>query len=321
MAPWAGLGWSFTVTSVTEGEGPLRSHDELGEVIAAGGLHELPARPDGLTAGEHDLQAEDVMAGDAVLHGAHAPCIGGHVAAERRARLAREDGVDEIVGAHRNIELFERHAGLDDGDMVGGVDLEDLVHALERHEDPARRRDGGPTEPGATPSSRDRQPVCVGDLQHGGNLGRTAGKDHRQRCHRCGCERLVMVVIGRDVVAAAHVRRSDRVGQLPDDVGYAVLGRHLEVTLRRSPRREPGELFVTQVHRSGRTVLFQMRHLRRTRNGHHDGRDLQQPRQGHLGGAGARPLGPPSRATPPGWARSPLAIGHHGMKPMVCSWQ
>ena len=65
-------------------EGPLRAHEQLGEVVAGRGLDELAAGADHLARGEHRLEAEDVMAGHAVLDGPHPAGVGGDVAAERR---------------------------------------------------------------------------------------------------------------------------------------------------------------------------------------------------------------------------------------------
>jgi len=53
------------------------------------------------------------------------------VAAEAGAVLAGEDGVDEVEGSRRGIELLEGDPGLDDRGMVLGVELEDLIHPLE----------------------------------------------------------------------------------------------------------------------------------------------------------------------------------------------
>ena len=80
-----------------ERERALRADDELGEVVAGGRLHEPAAGADHLAGGEHRLEAEHLMAGDAVLHRAHAAGVGGDVAAEARAVLARVHGVDEPV--------------------------------------------------------------------------------------------------------------------------------------------------------------------------------------------------------------------------------
>ena len=80
-----------------ERERALGADDELREVVAGRRLHELAAGADHLAARQHRLEPEHLVAGHAVLHGAHAAGVGGHVAAEARAVLAREDRVDEPV--------------------------------------------------------------------------------------------------------------------------------------------------------------------------------------------------------------------------------
>ena len=82
-----------------EGERALRADDQLREVVARRGLHELAAGAQHLAGAEHGGEAEHLVAGDAVVHRAHAAGVGGDVAAEatpssrpgtpgRRARAA-----------------------------------------------------------------------------------------------------------------------------------------------------------------------------------------------------------------------------------------
>ncbi len=60
------------------------------------------------------LEAEHLVAGHAVLHGPHAAGVGGDVAPEAGAVLAREHRVDEPVHGRGGVELVEGDAGLDD---------------------------------------------------------------------------------------------------------------------------------------------------------------------------------------------------------------
>ena len=114
----------------------LRADDELGQVVPGGHLHDAAAGADDLARGEHRLEAEDVVTGHAVLHGPHPAGVGGDVAAEGRRVLAGEHGVDEAVGGECLVELGEGDAGLHDDEVVLGVDLEHLGHAVERHHEP-----------------------------------------------------------------------------------------------------------------------------------------------------------------------------------------
>ena len=81
------------------------------------------------------------MAGHAVLHRAHSSRVGGDVAAQAGRALAGEDRVDEPVVGGRLVELVEGDARLDHCDVVVEVDLEDLRHPLERHDDAVLGRD------------------------------------------------------------------------------------------------------------------------------------------------------------------------------------
>ncbi len=81
-----------------QGQRALRSDDQLGEVVAAGRLHELAAGGDHLAGAEDGLDAEDMVAGHAVLDRPHPAGVGGHVAPEAGRLLAGEHRVDETVG-------------------------------------------------------------------------------------------------------------------------------------------------------------------------------------------------------------------------------
>ena len=120
-------------------ERSLGTDDELREVVTGRGLDELPARPDDVAVGEDGLEPEHLIARDAVLHRAHAARVRRDVAAERRAVLARIHRIHETQRRERGVELIEADAGLNDRDVVLGVDLENRVHALEREDNSIRR--------------------------------------------------------------------------------------------------------------------------------------------------------------------------------------
>ena len=158
-----------------EGERALGPDDELGEVVAGGGLHELAAGADGLAGAEHGVQAEDLVAGDAVLHGPHAARVGGHVAAQAGAGLAREHRVHEPVGFGRHIELLEGDAGLHDGDLVLRVYLDDRVHPFERHHHAVGSGMQAPAKPVPDPAGGQRGFRGVGPFDDTPGLFRSAG--------------------------------------------------------------------------------------------------------------------------------------------------
>ena len=125
-----------------QGERALGADDQLGEVVARRRLHDLPPGAHDGAVGEDDLEAEDVVAGDAVAHRAHPAGVGVDVAAERPGELAGVDGVAQPGAGEGGVELAQRHAGLDDGDLVVDVDVEHSVHPVEGDDEPAldRRR-------------------------------------------------------------------------------------------------------------------------------------------------------------------------------------
>ena len=141
---------------VTRARVPSDPIDELGEVVAAGGLHEPAAGGDDLARAEHGLEAEDVVAGNSVLDGPHAAGVGRDVAAETGRLLAGEDGVDEAERGEGGVELGQGDPGLDHGDLVGHVDLEDGRHALEGDDDAARHGNRRARQSGAGAAGRDR---------------------------------------------------------------------------------------------------------------------------------------------------------------------
>ena len=164
-----------------EGERALRADDELREVVARRGLHELAAGAQHLAGAEHGGEAEHLVAGDAVAHRAHAAGVGGHVAAQAGGALAGEHRVHEAVRLERLVELVERDPGLHDGDVVGVVDLEDLGHALERHEDAVGPGDARAGQAGARAAGGDRHAVLGGPREDGRHLVGVGGPHDGER--------------------------------------------------------------------------------------------------------------------------------------------
>ena len=137
----------------------------------------------------------------AVLHRAHSARVRRDVAAEARGALAREHRVDEAVGPGRFVELFERDARLHDCDVVVEIDLEDLVHPLERHDDAALDRDARAGEAGARAPRGERHAGPRGELDDAGDLRRVRGANDREWALRGRGERLVVRVVVGDRVA------------------------------------------------------------------------------------------------------------------------
>ena len=194
--------------------------DELGEVVAGRRLHEPAAGADHVAVGEDGLEAEHLVTRDAVLHGAHAAGVRGDVAAEARAVLTRVHRIHELVRCGHLVELVEGDAGLHDRDVVARVDLDDLVHALERHDHAVGAGDGRARQPGAAAASRDWDALLVRDPHQGGDLGRAPGADHERRRLGRGGERFVVPVVVADLVAGQDVLGRHRVAEERGDVGH-----------------------------------------------------------------------------------------------------
>ena len=145
------------------------------------------------------------MSGHAVLHGAHATRVGRDVAAEARAVLTRIDRIDELVRRRHLVELVEGDARLHDRDVVARIDLDDVLHALERHDHAAGAWDGRARQPGSTAPRGDRDALLVRDPQESRDLGRAPGTDDERRSLGRGGECFVVPVVFADLVAGQDV--------------------------------------------------------------------------------------------------------------------
>ena len=92
----SGLRVMRTQTLRDDAERPLRADDDAGQIVAgvvlgrAAGAHD-PA------IGQHELDAEDVIDGDAVLERVRPAGVGGHVAADGAGALARRVGGEVVA--------------------------------------------------------------------------------------------------------------------------------------------------------------------------------------------------------------------------------
>ena len=82
-----------------------------------------------VAVGEDDFEAHDITTGDAVLQAAWAAGVGGDVSTQ--GAFLEGGGIGRVIPADvvgGVLEIDRNHAGLDDGESVGGVELEDLGH-------------------------------------------------------------------------------------------------------------------------------------------------------------------------------------------------
>ena len=148
-------------------------------VAAAAGAH------DG-AVGQHGLQPEHVVAGDAVLQAARAAGVGGDVAAEAALLQAGRVGrIKPAELAHGLLQVAGGDAGFNDRDAVGGVNLLDAVHAPQRQGDATLQRHATADVTDAGALRRHRHAMRIGVAQHGGDvLGRGGVHDHLRRVGR-----------------------------------------------------------------------------------------------------------------------------------------
>ena len=148
-----------------DAERALRADEEALEVVAGDVLDRGAAEAHGAAVGEDGLEAEDVVAGDAVLHAAQAAGVGGQVAADgadlERRRVRR---VPEAVLPGRRLHLGVEQTGLHRRGHRVRIDP-DLAHPLGRQRDApvhrrrsarqprARHRGARPAPDGPTPSA------------------------------------------------------------------------------------------------------------------------------------------------------------------------
>ncbi len=196
-----------------QGQGALRADHQLGQVVAAGRLHEPAAGGDHLTGAEHRLDAQHVVAGHPVLDRPHAPGIGGHVATQAGRLLAGEHRVDQAVRGQGLVQLGQGHPGLDHGHVVVGVDLQDAVHPLEGDHHPLRGGDAPAGQAGARAPGGERD--LFGDRRpdDGRHLSGVARPDHGPRADRRGAEGLVVGLVVAHGVADIDVGDTDDVHQ------------------------------------------------------------------------------------------------------------
>ena len=179
---------------VTRARVPSEPMIELGEVVAAGGLHEPAAGGDDLAGAEDRLEAEDVVAGDPVLDRPHPAGVGGDVAPEAGRLLARgTPGRPARAGPRAASSSARVTPGCDHGHLVGRVDLEDGGPSARRRPR-CRPRPGShaPDSPVPDPRAVTGTPSSAAAAHDGGHLVGGAGPDHGQGPHRCLPERLVV---------------------------------------------------------------------------------------------------------------------------------
>ena len=165
-----------------DGERAFRSDDQA-EQIRSRRIGELAAEVHELAVGQHRLDAEDVMDGEAVLQAVRAPRIFGDVAADGAHLLAR--GVGRVVVAERRDltrDLEVGHARFDCHPLVRDVDAQDTIQARESDHEAAGHRQRPARESRAVSARHERHAFARAEPHDRLNLrGRGRQDDRRGR--------------------------------------------------------------------------------------------------------------------------------------------
>ena len=198
-----------------DADGDLRRHaeralraDEDAAQVVAGQVELLAAQLDDRAVGQHDLQAADVVRGEAVLEAVRAAGVLGHVAADRAHDLRRRVGRVEVRGPDRGRDGDVRHPGLADDALVLEVDLEDAAQPREHDEHAVLERQRPARQAAARAARHPRHARRVAGAHDGGHLLAGAGQHGRARHGRVlqqpvGLVGAQRVVLGDDVLVAA----------------------------------------------------------------------------------------------------------------------
>ena len=133
-----------------------------------------------IAAGEHRFEPEDAMTHGAVAECIDAAGVGRHHAADRRrAARAQVDTGGEPVRRQRLLEARERDPRLDRCRACGGVDVFDLIHAVEREDELAWLRRRSPGKSGPAALWNDTHARLRTQDQHTSDFGGVRRPDHQ----------------------------------------------------------------------------------------------------------------------------------------------
>ena len=164
-----------------DGERAFRADDEA-EQIGARRVGERAAQLDQLAVGQHRLDPEHVMNGEAVLEAMRAAGVLGDVAADRAHLLARR--IRRVVVAERrdppgDVEIGD--ARLHRHPLVRDVDIEDAVEAGQGDHEPAGDRQRAARQTGAVAARDERDPGPRAEPHDRLHFRRGRGQHDRRR--------------------------------------------------------------------------------------------------------------------------------------------
>ena len=176
-----------------DGEHALAAGEQP-EPVVAGGVEVSAADVEDFAVDGDDLQAQQVVGGDAVFKAVGAAGVHVDVAADHAGELAGWVGrVEEAVGGDRVGDADIGDAGLHGGAAVGVIDVEDLVHPHHADDDRVLQRQGAAGERGAGAAGDDAHAVAVAEAQDGGDLFGGFGQDDGERQLAVGGEAVGLV--------------------------------------------------------------------------------------------------------------------------------
>ena len=145
--------------------------DEAADQVGSDRIQAAAAERHQRAVGEHRLEPEDVVQRHAVAEAVGAARVEGDVAADRADRLARRIGrvvQAERDGGGRDVEVDD--AGLDDGDAIDRIDLQDARQPVQRDDDAVDVRHGPAGQAGAAAARHERHPGVGAEPDDGDDL-------------------------------------------------------------------------------------------------------------------------------------------------------
>jgi len=160
-------------------ERALRSHQQLRHVVAHDVLDGLAASTDDLARRQHRLQSEDVPFGRAVLECARSTRALGNVAADHRLSKTRRVGrIEQTNALYRILQIACDDVGLDNGEKILLIDLEDAIQPFQADDQPAGNGDGSAGVSRAAAPNDERHQMAIAEDREPGNLARVSGQRH-----------------------------------------------------------------------------------------------------------------------------------------------
>ena len=150
-------------------ERSLRPHKKMRQIVSCRGFARPRTGFDYLAVRKHDLQRQHIFAHRAIADGVGTRGTGRRHATDRRVG-ARINGEHQTGRPQRLVQLVAGHAGLDDGEKIALIDLEDPVHAAQIDADTAVKRHDMTLQRGSDAERHHRTSGCRACFHDGRDL-------------------------------------------------------------------------------------------------------------------------------------------------------